>query len=419
MNGWRHTRLICLAGQLTLAWAVSSVAMAQEGSSSQAATRTESLEKQQEEKARKLRPEQASRPEQAFTKYLGENPLRRPLGGITGLRIRFGGLPSGSGFGLGPEYFRPDLAKGQMLFRVAAIGSAKLWYLVDTELQFPYLARRFLGVGIYGRHLDANSVGYYGPGPDSLKGSRSDYRREESTFDVSLAFRPIRRYLSLGFTGGYQWINVGPGMEAAFISTEELFPPSVAPGIDKQANYLRAGPFLEFDSRDRPKDPHRGTHFLAKLNIFSDRKFDQYSFRQVEGSIEQYVPFLNQKRVIALRAKSVLSYPDSGQMIPFYMQPTLGGTSDLRGYRRFRFYDNNMFLMNAEYRWEIFTLMDMALFADAGKVFHRDSDFDLKHLESDLGFGLRFKTRRAVVFRIDTAFSHEGFGLWITFDHVF
>ncbi len=399
--------------------ALASAVPAQDTSSSQAATRSGSTEQQQQEKARKLRPDEPGRAEQAFDKYFGENPLNKALGGITGLRLRFGGLPTGSGFGLGPEYFRPDLAKGQVLFRAAAIGSIKQWYLVDTELQFPYLARRFLNLGILARRMDANSMGYYGPGPDSTKGNRSNYRREENSINFSLGFRPTRRYLNLGFDGGYQWINVGPGKETAFISSEKLFPPSVAPGIDKQADYLRAGPFLELDSRDRPRDPHSGTHILAKLNIFSDRKYDQYSFRQIEGSVEQYLPFFSQKRVIALHAKTVLSYPDSGNEIPFYMQPTLGGSSDLRGYRRFRFYDNNMFLVNAEYRWEIFTLMDMALFADAGKVFHRDGDFDLKNLESDLGFGVRFKTRRAVVFRIDTAFSHEGFGLWITFDHVF
>jgi outer membrane protein assembly factor BamA len=115
----------------------------------------------------------------------------------------------------------------------------------------------------------------------------------------------------------------------------------------------------------------------------------------------------------------VLGYPETGNEIPFYMQPTLGGSSDLRGYRRYRFYDNNLFLLSAEYRWEVFTLMDAAVFMDAGKVFHRDGDFNLENLESDAGFGFRFKTRKAVVFRVDTAFSHEGFGLWITFDHVF
>jgi outer membrane protein assembly factor BamA len=168
-----------------------------------------------------------------------------------------------------------------------------------------------------------------------------------------------------------------------------------------------------------PKDPHAGTHFLAKLQFFNDRNRNLFSFKQVEGAIEQYIPFLNQKRVIALRAQTALSYNDSGNVVPFYMQPSLGGASDLRGYQRYRFYDNNMFLMNCEYRWEAFTLLDMALFADAGNVFHRDGDFSLKKLESDVGFGVRFKNRHAVVFRIDTAFSQEGFGLWLNFDHIF
>ena len=156
-----------------------------------------------------------------------------------------------------------------------------------------------------------------------------------------------------------------------------------------------------------------------KLDQFSDRNYDQYSFRRIDASMEQYLSFFNQKRVIALHARSVLSYPLAGNAVPFYMQPTLGGVSDLRGYRNYRFYDNNIFSINSEYRWEIFTVLDAAVFGDAGKVFHRDGDFNLKSLESDVGFGFRFKSREAVVLRIDTAFSHEGFGLWFAFDQVF
>jgi outer membrane protein assembly factor BamA len=402
---------------LCLGWA--SRASAQDTTAAQAGSRIELLEARQQEKARHLKPAEPGRAEQAVNKYVGESPMSRCLGGIPGLRLRFGGMPSGAGFGLGPEYFRPDLAKGNVYVRTSAIGSTKLWYLIDSELRFPYLARRYLDLGFLGRRLDANSVDYYGPGPDSRKTGRSDYRREESSIGLSLAFKPTRRYLSLGFSAGYAWLNVGPGQSDLFISAEKQYPASVVPGIDRQTNYLRAGPFVEIDSRDKAKDPHSGTHFLVKFDQFSDRKYDRYSFRQIAGSIEQYIPFFNQKRVIALRARTVLSYPHTGSAIPFYMQPTLGGTSDLRGYRRYRFYDNNLFLVNAEYRWEIFTLLDAALFVDAGRVFHKDSDFNLEDLESDVGFGFRFKTRRAVVFRIDTAFSHEGFGLWLTFDHVF
>lgn len=392
---------------------------AQEKSKAEPTTRIQLLEAQQREKATKLTPARPGGAEEKFDKYLSENPQQQIFGGIPGLRLRFGGLPTGSGFALGPEYYRPDLAKGQVLFRASAIGSGKRWYMFNTELQFPHLARRYLNLRMLASYTSGNSYSYYGPGADSSKSDHTNFLREEGLLDLSLAIKPMRRFLSFGATAGYMWINTGPGRNELYASTDEVFSPAQVPGIEKQTNYFRVGPFLEFDSRDKPRDPHSGTHFLAKLDIFIDQKRGRYSFKQVEGNFEQYIPFLNKKRVLALRARSVLSYSDCDHEVPFYMQPSLGGDSDLRGYPRYRFYDNNLFLVNVEYRWEIFTLMDMALFADAGKVFHRDGEFNLKHLESDVGFGARFKTRDAVVFRIDTAFSHEGYGIWLTFDHVF
>jgi outer membrane protein assembly factor BamA len=392
---------------------------AQDIKTSQAGTRIELLEEKQKEKDAHLRPAAPGKVEQALVKYVGEDPLNKYMGGIPGLRLRFGSMPMGAGFGLGAEYARPDLAKGNVHFQASAIGSNKLWYLIDTELRFPHLARRYLDLNLQGLRLDADSIDYYGPGPKSQKEVLTDYRREESTVNFCLAFKPTKRHLSVGFATGYLWLNVGPGHAGQFNSSERQYLPSMAPGIDRQTNYLQLGPFLEVDSRDKPKDPHGGTHLLVKFFQYSDREYDQYSFRQIDGSVEQYLPFFNKKRVIALRARSLLSYPGTGNSVPFYMQPTLGGTSDLRGYRRYRFNDDNSFLINAEYRWEVFTLMDAALFTDAGKVFHRDGDFNLRDFESDVGFGVRFKTRRAVVFRIDTAVSHEGYGLWFTFDHVY
>ena len=75
--------------------------------------------------------------------------------------------------------------------------------------------------------------------------------------------------------------------------------------------------------------------------------------------------------------------------------------------------------MNAEYRWEAFSGLDMALFADAGEVFARRSQFDLSRLESDAGFGFRFNARNQTFLRLDVGFSHEGFQVWVRFGNVF
>jgi outer membrane protein assembly factor BamA len=417
VNGCRKsTMMILLALEFASLEPPRAYALIEDKAPSLEGTRIELIEKQQEEKERILQAAKPPRIEQALDKYVGEDPLHKYMGGIPGLRLRLGGMPSGAGFGFGPEYFRPDLARGRLSFRATAIGTKKLWYRLETELSFPRLAGQHLNLGFRGRRMDDRSIAYYGPGPNSERTGRRDYRREESSAGLFLDFKPFWRYLCLGFSAEYTRSDVGIQKRASLGSQPALI---AAPDINARIDHLRTGPFLEVDTRDKPEDPHGGTHFYLGFNQFGDRTSGRYSFRQVGASLEQYFPFFNRKRVIAIRARSVLSYPQTGSEVPFFMQPTLGGTSDLRGYKRYRFYDNNSFLITAEYRWEIFTLMDAALFGDAGKVFHKDGEFSLRGLESDFGFGLRFKSRQAVVFRIDTAFSHEGIGLWLTFDHVF
>jgi outer membrane protein assembly factor BamA len=101
------------------------------------------------------------------------------------------------------------------------------------------------------------------------------------------------------------------------------------------------------------------------------------------------------------------------------MQPTLGGQDDLRGFRPFRFRDKNLLLLNTEYRWEVFSGLDMAVFGDAGKVFARKSQLNLKDLETSAGFGFRFNARNNVFLRLDVGFSHEGFQVAMKFNNLF
>jgi hemolysin activation/secretion protein len=75
--------------------------------------------------------------------------------------------------------------------------------------------------------------------------------------------------------------------------------------------------------------------------------------------------------------------------------------------------------MNAEYRWEIFSGLDMAAFADAGQISMRKSDFAWNRMESDVGFGFRFNARDNTFLRLDVGFSHEGFQVCVKFNNVF
>jgi hemolysin activation/secretion protein len=111
---------------------------------------------------------------------------------------------------------------------------------------------------------------------------------------------------------------------------------------------------------------------------------------------------------------------DEGHVMPFYAMPTLGGNDTLRGFREYRFRGPHAILGQAEYRWELWSGLDAALFYDAGKVANRRADLNFQDLEKDYGFGFRFNTDQGIVFRVDAGFgSQDGKHLYIVFGGVF
>ena len=100
---------------------------------------------------------------------------------------------------------------------------------------------------------------------------------------------------------------------------------------------------------------------------YSDLDFNRYSFRAVDLLAQQFVPIFDKKRVFAVQAAvRQRRIAGSGQQVPFYFKPTLGGSNQLRGYNDYRFRDDAVVYFNAEYRWEAFSGLDMALFYDWG-----------------------------------------------------
>jgi outer membrane protein assembly factor BamA len=145
-----------------------------------------------------------------------------------------------------------------------------------------------------------------------------------------------------------------------------------------------------------------------------------YSFNRLDLDVRQFVSFLSERRVLFGRVFASTSDVPAGQRMPFYLMPTLGGNDSLRGYRDYRFRGPHALLLQGEYRFEIWSGLDGALFTDAGKVAIRRSELDFKGLESDYGFGFRFNTDNGIVLRVDAAFgSRDGKHLWIVFGGTF
>ncbi|MBI3281225.1 MAG: BamA/TamA family outer membrane protein [Acidobacteria bacterium] len=214
-------------------------------------------------------------------------------------------------------------------------------------------------------------------------------------------------------------VNVGPGRDSRFVSAEAVFTPAQAPGIDRQTDFFRYGAFGQFDWRDDPFGPRHGGSYVIQYTRFEDMHLGLHDFNRIDVDLQQYIGFFNRTRVIALRAHTRLTDTREGQMVPFYLQPVVGGSDDLRGFRPFRFSGNNSLVLNGEYRWAIFSGLDGALFMDGGKVFSRRGELNFRNLEGSAGFGLRFNARNRTFMRLDVGFSHEGFEVWFKFNDIF
>ena len=386
--------------------------------SAQVDSRSAEIEAARTRKAQALQPDTPTKLERNLVYIKDKKILERITAGIAGFRLKLGGLVSGSGFALGPEYLRRDLGGGRVVVRSAAQGSFKGYQKYDAQLSVPPLHRTRYFLDLNAVHRNFPGINYYGPGPDSFKNSRSNFRLEDTLFNGTFGVRPLS-HLHLGATAGYLLVNIGPGTDTRFVSADRVFTAEETIGIDRQANFLRNGFFAQYDYRDNPGGPRSGGNYTVEYANYSDRTLHQHDFQRLDLQLQQYIPFFNKRRVIALRAKSTLTFEKGNHQVPFYLQPVLGGSDDLRGFRPFRFYDDNLIVVNAEYRWEVFSGLDMALFGDAGKVFARQAQWNFRDLEGSAGFGFRFNVRNNVFLRLDVGFSQEGFQVWVKFNNIF
>jgi outer membrane protein assembly factor BamA len=381
-------------------------------------TRAGRLQQERQAKAQQLAPYKRNGLESLLFELKDRRIMERYQAGYKGFHPMLGGLATGSGFALGAQFRKTDIAAGVLNFQSSAQASFAGYQKYQLGLSAPALAQRRVSLAFNFTQNNFPQEDFFGLGSDSAVENRTSYRLETTEYSGSVGFRPIRK-LELGGRGAILNTNVGHGTDLRFPSTEEVFEPETTPGLDRQPHYEYAGGFAKFDSRDHPLNPRSGGLYEIEGGYYHDRNLGLFSFRRWRMEVQQYLPFFNERRVIAFRGKLESTDANSTQQVPFFLMPTVGGSEDLRGYREFRFRDKNALVFNLEYRWEAFSGLDMALFGDAGNVFQKVDDIRLNKLKTSYGFGFRFNTEQSVFWRIDFGFSPEGMRSFVKFNHVF
>ena len=361
-------------------------------------SRAGSLAAQQAEKATHL-----TSPEPHWAENLVAKVHKSLLEQPAGFYPYFDSVYSGGGFtlGVGYRYFTGD----RTYLNVASLLSTKGYKLLQGGLTSPghFGGRLDVRVGVSWR--DATRVAYRGLGIDSPADLDTAYRLQPAVAGGDLVARP-HRWVRLTAAASYEDYTL-KDPSGQLTPVDDVFTPETAPGLGGDIAYLHTSTGAAFDWRPAVDYARRGGVVRVAAHHYADRG-DTYSFNRVETEVVQHMPILRETWVISLRGR-LETTPGDDDVVPYFMLPSLGSGSTLRGYSSWRFRDRHSALLSGEWRWIVNRMaLDMALFYDTGMVAPRLDDIAMNRFVSDFGVGIRFHTPDRTPLRVDVAKGSEG-----------
>ena len=363
-------------------------------------TRSEAIHQAQADRQKQLTPPRANGLERALERFQDWGLFRNaPRGAYPW----FGSVYSGGGFAAGAGFRKPFADDGAL--NVFGGYSIATFARAEAELGLPTFATNRARVTVVGRYIDAPDVRYFGVGDSSQKVDETRFGYTPTTGGARLDV-DISRHLSIG--GNLEYTHVETSQGKTEPSIEARFSLADSPGLELATyDYIRSSARAAFDWRRQPGYTGSGGLYRLQFDDVRDRNDGPYSFKSIEAEAVQLVPILKANWVIALRGVATVTDIDDASAVPFFLLPSVGGGSTLRGYPDFRFRDRNRLVMNAELRWTPARFIDMAIFYDRGKVTSRRDDLDFTDLKDSYGIGMRLIGVRGYLFRIEAAHSRE------------
>lgn len=301
------------------------------------------------------------------------------------------------------------------LFDTGLIGSLQLQYQLTPR-------RNFYGLG-------NNDVGDH---------ALTTHENHATSILLTLAQR-VMPHLVAAATIGYDRITIGPGKPGHKPTTTSTF--SNLPGI-RGGNNNPVSLSLIYNTRHDLTRPTRGWNVIGKVSHVGSELGNPFHYTRyiVDGSY--ITPVLSPDHLFGVRVDG--AYVDgSGQNLPFYAFPTLGGADSLAGFYPYRFRGQSRLFARAGYQtlladfnfYDIWRVrLDGSLFAGVGRVFLDRSKLpdallrstpdvapDLSdRLQYSYGTGLHIALGEALTARLDAGFSRESQGLvYLSFGNAF
>ena len=365
-------------------------------------TRAEDIAQQQAAKAGSLKPYEPPRVEQVI-----EGFKTRLIDDPNGFYPWLDSVYSGGGLTLGAGYrqFYGD----RTFWDARGLLSIKGYTRAELATNAVGIAQGRVDLRAVVGWRDATEVSFYGVGTDTTPEAKSNFRMQQAYAAAGFTSRGPGR-LILDFNVAYEDYSLKDGASSASPSIETVYTPATAPGLGADPSFLHMTWVGGIDSRPAAGYARSGGLYTIAYDTYIDPD-DVYTFDRVQAEVVQHLPLLRENWVVSLHGVARTTIDDD-ETVPYFLLPSLGSGSTLRGYPSWRFRDRHSILFSGEFRWipnRMF--LDMALFYDAGKVTARREDLNFDELKQDVGVGFRIHGPVATPLRIDVAHGSEGLNI--------
>ena len=339
---------------------------------------------------------------------LVKNVFERPLHPVVS------GVGPNGGIGAGIGYETPDGDGWRTSAR--AVYTVHNYWLTQATVG---IQNRRGELAAFGRAREMGRLDYYGSGPSSSAANRTSYSYRDPAIGANGRFRATP-WLTVGGRAEHIWPYARAGKRSP--SIEQRFFPNDAPGLFLQPRFGRYQGSIDLRIPGALGDAfYQGTRARTTYAVFEDLTLNSFNFRRLDVEAQQVFAGLHTYHRLTLSGWMSTTMTNAGQEVPFFLQRTLGGRSEitgmhedrlgsdgtdatLRGFRSLRFRDRNLLLLQAEYRFPVWGLIEGTVFGDAGKVAPTRSDLDLTDLQRDFGFSLSVMESWRTMARVDVAF---------------
>ncbi|HEY7648221.1 MAG TPA: hypothetical protein VID04_04385 [Methylomirabilota bacterium] len=289
------------------------------------------------------------------------------------------------------------------------------WYRVSDVGSF-----RMPQVTLAVRHFDLPKMPFFGLGNQTSRDDRSLFELTETELPILVDF-PVGYGLTLSAQANALFAASNPSSDF-----NSRFSESTAPGIRASTTHLVPGVAATY----RSPDVLYGLYGEGRVSYEAYQALagGSFSFDRVQARMAVHYgiedqPFAQAKfpylrsllgsSRFTVEANLVISEPRSGNSVPFYLQPTLGGgdinnENWLRSYENYRFRAPNTMAFGVSYERRLIDPFGFSIFAQWGKVGADVGDLGFDGLKSSVGVGLTVRLGGKAVVEFSFAWGSEG-----------